>query len=56
MARAGGKGNRNGRIKQSDAEAEEIAQLQAAIAAGAPPSGTSSVSAFDKAPVLSGEA
>jgi hypothetical protein len=50
MAKAGGKRNRKGLPKQSDSEAHEIEQLDAAILAGAPPAGSSAVSAFDRTP------
>ena len=50
MAKAGGKRNRKRLPKQSDSEAHEIEQLDAAILAGAPPAGSSAVSAFDRTP------
>lgn len=47
MAKAGGKRNRKGGPKQS--EAQEIQQLEAAILAGAPAAGSTAVSTFDRA-------
>ncbi len=48
MARANGQRNKKGGAKKSYSEANEIAQLDAAIVASAPAAGTSSVSAFDR--------
>lgn len=50
MAKAGGKRNRKGHPKHLDSEAHEIEDLDAAILAGAPPAGSSAVSAFDRTP------